>query len=298
MINNYLCTTPLQLLNIINIIDLYGCGSINIIFYIDNDTIDTNIVEKFNVVFSKKLSIQLISSKEDYLKFNSSNRCDSFHWHSDVSTEYNFILKVNSRNKYIYEEGYSTYHKKFNYSIKNKLWHLIKRLPTYIGGGQAINGIYLYFPNLYRAIHPNIRLKILKIHRPLIYFIMEVWSDLIKIYDLSQFNQLENKKILLYATGLGKNKNLFDNKNYYDFKLIKTHPRFQGKIIIDSFIQVSKYLPLEILLFLLYKNNNKVDLIHYNCSTVLYTKYILNSYKNISDNNFFRSCYDNVVTHV
>jgi hypothetical protein len=297
----FVCSKPLQLLNILNIIQNNNSYQSKLI-----------IVEKFKTKSFqeameknlKKFFSEVIFLEEYYnipLEINFS--VDRLFIDSDFGANKYIIEKIKASKNLVYEEGYGIYRHNYIDSIILKIKYRLKNLSTYIGNCNITDKVIVYRPDVYTLSHK------LKSDKKVSSFNISFYENLVFNFDLFReiFNYtglVENMKgkILLIAEtwGFDEFNIVFSQKdlNSYDHIFVKSHPNNYENIKYEflssiEHTRIDNPIPIEFIIYELYNMNIETTLIHAGSSSILYmNKFLHKSIDLLSDKDNFKKDYD------
>ena len=272
-IDLYICSKPLQYLNICNIpcsesvqqkkfLLVYG------VFY---DSVNfTNNIRKYDSRWDRVI----FCSSNKWFLYVIRYRVNNLFYSVD-STLVGLLHFIKRFNFYLYEEGAGTY-TQLKIKKRNRWLAAILGTGIVMGTSKYLKGIFVYHPEYYcEQIHPQC--KVFKFKSAFRQIIKEQSNLFLKISQ-STFPkniQVSNSKILLYLTDWDYQITVIERmlklKKKFDFLFIKPHPqrkkedmpRFDGIDIIYTSMMV------EFLLQFWICNGNEITVMHHNSTAII-----------------------------
>jgi hypothetical protein len=304
--NLFICSKPIQLLNVLNIVqnsDIISDSNILFIVRIfDTEKYKVNILKNLKKYFFEIIFIDTYDCIPSVIDFKVNNLFID----SDFGAIKYLIENISANTNIVYEEGYGTYRHNYIKGIILILKYRTKGLATFIGGCDKTNEVFVYSPEMYIRSH-NIKSK--KYISPFqVSFIQNLKNNhkLFKnMFDYEiTISQLSGKVLLIAGTYDFDESNIDYEKvilSSFDHIFFKPHPTNSEKIrynfdkgipmtVIDSDI------PIE---FIIYDLNNmgvKITLLHTGSSAGLYLHdYITESIDLLKPYDPFRMEYDKLL---
>tara|TARA_B100000315_G_C14523927_1_gene562895 strand:+ start:350 stop:1324 length:975 start_codon:yes stop_codon:yes gene_type:complete len=301
--NLFICSKPLQLLNVLNIVQNSDIKSdSNILFIVEKFDLKKNeitIKDNLEAFFS---DIKILAEYEhipSILDF----KVNKMFIDSDFGANRYIIKKISAKSNIVYEEGYGTYRHNYIDSLILKIKYKIKKLSTYIGGCDLTDEIIVYYPDLYIFSHHLINSK--KVKHFQLPFIQNLENNC-KLYKRmfgfdDSFNELFGNVLVIAETYGFDESNLDYNKvnlNIYNQIILKTHPNNYNKIEynfgkdIDCKI-IDNDIPIEFIIYELFKEGLNVTLLHTGSSSILHLhEHLAQSIDLLSVNDPYKIEYD------
>lgn len=280
----FICTKPLQYFNCINIAsDIVGECYLYIIPNFSGAVSFVNRVKEYDKSWDK---IEVINSKE---QLNDARYIPKSSYIVFIDSDLQFSLRNGlCKNAYqvnVYEEGIGTYKKSItdvtSSTFKNnliKLLSYLKIMNSRMGGNKKTNNIYLYNPDNYSYVHPDLKSKVKNFPKMFISNYLEYRSLFINVFGLKNKKIPCDKNILIFLTSNNRHRDFLNDFNYikrsksnYDCCIFKPHPYVQD--LFEDNNNSFQGVMSEILLFELLAKNNQIDVYHYDSSTALYVKH-------------------------
>jgi hypothetical protein len=287
--NIYICSKPLQYINLTNIDKSFNC--LNILF-IENNFINAESFYKIVVEYDKTwdkiffINNGWIGLITHLIQF----KIEKIFYYLDCylvpSILFNCLI---FRELYIYDEGLGTYtHIMHEQTFFKKIINRYLGVPSKPGFHRKVNGIYVYAPKFYLSINENYL-----INRTINSFNLTFQENLkryAKLFEVPIKREIEfiyninNKKIGFYIASWNIDYDFLESINFdiYDNFYIKTHPHnkkintklydFKKISVIHSSILV------EVILQILLDNENEIDVFHYDSSSMIYFSQIPNKF--------------------
>lgn len=294
--NLYYCTKPFQFLSILNIVqNKFEKNSIDHLFickkFLTNDLLQKKIIFHYGEYFDSITFVDEGLQIFNYIDY----KVNIFYTHSDVGEEAVFIRKVSPVYCYIYEEGSATYIKTFCNTFYSKLNAFLRKKSCYIGGLNCVTGVILYYPEAYINLHGE-RKKIVKFP---IDFLSNLNNNYEQFYDIFEYKPLKNLNkscCLIILGGIEINDlNVIDYKKY-DEIFIKQHPHFESGENLNFFGEViDSQIPVEFIIFELYKQGVAIDLYHGDSSAAIYSNDMVYNEINLSKDSNFKIQYKKIL---
>lgn len=273
----YVCSKPLQYLNVCNIPKRFHLANSRILLLIgrfyEGETFCRGVAQKdfrWDQVVLLKNNFQLYC----YLLLHS---FDSLIYGYDNGSIIGIIAFIKRFKLYLLEEGIGTYiHGKKKRGFLAKVIDSITGVSENWGQSSFTKGAFVYYPDLYK--------NFVKCNYPVLSFQYKI-TDIIEkemanFMKLSNFNSsffrgVHDKKILLYATSWNVNEKIIKTmtrlRANYDAVFIKPHPHIKDLSNIDNeFVIIKTNLMIEFIIAIWLKNRNEVTLFHEGSSTELY----------------------------
>lgn len=277
--NVFICTRPLQYLNLKGIVndDLTKNYNILFVFANFNQGVEfTNYIIQYEKCWNE---VHFINSKLDLLKRVFLLKISNLYLSNDVGYNYLVSLFSFSKNIFVYEEGWATYMTtKEKSNIRVVIQKLIYRLigsGNHIGNSILTKGVFVYNPTLFKRNFPKYRKQIDTFYNDFIKRIEKEQFFFNELYNYKSEIDFSNKNVLIYATGWNIDHNVIDQidliKSQYDVLLLKLHPHIKNPNIASENFQILKQnVMLEFYLQGLLKNNNRITVYHDNSFSVLH----------------------------
>jgi len=301
----YVCSKPLQLLNILNIVQSDFTETIcRVLCVIEifsvNQFVRERVLAHYGCLFKE---IIFLSSYEDILLLNKKYNIDKLYIDSDFGTNKHLIKSVNANWNIVYEEGYGTYRHLYIEDLFLRIKYKLKRLSTFIGGCTLTNQVILYRPEVYKLSHKN------KVNSDLVKFTMTFYETLLANWkpfiDIFQYipSTISSAHNVLLIAGTNSHSD-FDVKmlkliqSYsFDYVILKAHPHLNNNVTYDIGLTVNltieSPIPIEFVIYDLYTKGMKVILLHSSSSAAIYmSDCIFKSIDIISQQNSFKKEYD------
>lgn len=269
----YICSKPLQYLNICNIPMSETYCKVLIIcdtFYKAKEFSD-NIR-----IYERQWDKVVLSKSRSWVFTVLRYRVNSLFFGVD-STIVGLLRFVKRFKFYLYEEGAGTYNQ---LKIQDKYRFLTGILGTgeIMGRSKYLNGVYVYFPNYYISqIQPSCPvLSFMFSNRDII---KQKVDDYLRFYgfdaDKEAFLNIKHSNILLYITDWEFQTSTIDEmvkqKENYDFLFIKPHPHIKGESIpvIKGIEILYTNIVVEMIIQVWLNGSNKVTVYHQDSTAII-----------------------------
>ena len=304
----YICSRPIQLLNILNIAQSGKINSVNgYLMIVGNFIVDkitkSKITKHYDYLFKGVYFFKSQNEILDSIDF----KVERLLTYSDVGEEGLFIRNINPSMVVIYEEGYAAYHLTFAYSILSKIKFKIKKKSVYIGGSPITDELVIYHPDVYSKIHRMHASSLISSFRWTLNQVLKYNKN--QFYDIFNYEKIvffRKSTVLLYLLGDPSTTvdfliDLLKKNNNYDHLLIKKHPGFCYSQVADrlnnlenvSFIESN--IPVEYIVYDCFISGALLDLYHETSTTAIYMKKYINNIVEIdTKNSNFKKGYKNV----
>lgn len=277
--NVFVCTRPIQYLNLKGIVEKNKKEVNNILFVFAN----FNKGEEFTQAIKKNENcwneVYFINSKFDLIKKFFIIKIYNLYLSNDLGFNYLISVLSFSKHVYVYEEGWATYMKisekaTFKVSIQKYLYNIFGS-GDHIGNSINTDGVIVYNSNLYKKNFPKYSKKVISFKNNFITQIENEQFFFNNLYKYKDEIDFSNKKILIYATGWQIDqkvlKEIKEIKDEFDFIFLKLHPHIKNNNLKDYFfITLKQNVMLEFYLQELLKKGNEVTVFHDNSFSVLY----------------------------
>lgn len=287
MKNVFICSKPLQFLNIKNIVNNERYNN-KLLIIIDNFKSAKTFKDKILIEDKSWDNIRFFKSRRAAYLYLIFVKIDSLFLDFDAGFDYFFLNFIRYNNFIVYEEGYGTYNPNYS-TINNSNFIkslLIKKLGSKksLGESKLTKEIYVYKSVIYKKLKPQSTKKIHSFKKSFENNLLENKELFEKIY--SPFNELENlsnKNISIYLTSWEINtsilKKMREQIEPQDYIFIKPHPNIRNinNHYLKSFTVIEDSIPIEFILILLLENNNRITIYHECSSSLIY----LLKYKNL-----------------
>lgn len=277
----FICTKPLQYINLCNIPTDESNSKILIIidaFYKASEFskyIENNEHQWSKVIFLKRINTFYKIFRYRWLFFVLFYNVDKLYYSLD-STVIGLLHFIKRFKFFLYEEGAGTYRKQ---RIQNKYKAIAKMFGTseIMGFSKYIKGAFVYYPDYYKSqIAPSCPISRFTLsYRETI---RQMAKKFLCLYDLDsqneEFLKMKDSTILLYITDweiqhstISQMENL---RNEYDYLFIKPHPHIRIKNMPNILGVEVLYtnLIVEIIIDTWLKNNNRVTVLHQDSTAV------------------------------
>ena len=270
----YICSKPLQYLNICNT-PMHGDNKKILIIcdaFYKSYEFSQNIRkyekqwDRVFLVSGRKWVFPVLKYKVDKLFFGLD------------STIVGILHLIKKFKFYLYEEGAGIYNSG-NVRIQKKYRLLAKLLGTgeVIGKSKYLEGIYVYYPSFYISkIQPSCPVHSFKM--PYRDVIKQNVNRFLKLYDFDAnretFLNIKDSKILLYLTDWEYQTSTIERmkkeKHNYDYLFIKPHPhiRIENIPVIEGVEVLYTTLVVEMIIQVWIENNNEITVYHQDSTAV------------------------------
>lgn len=272
-IDVFICSKPLQYLNICNIPTSYSNNKILIIcdaFYKAQEF--ANNIRKNEKQWNKVIFTKGYNWFFHVLRYKVNNL-----YYGLDSTIIGVLHYIKRFNFYLYEEGAGSY--RF-LQIQNKYKYLARFLGTggIMGQSKYLKKIFVYHPNYYVSqIHPSCPVSTFNIsYREMI---KQNSSNFINLYNFNEneasFLKITNSKILLYITDWEYQTSTIrimqEQISNYDYLFVKPHPHIKENILssIEGINIIYTSLVVEVILDVWLKGNNSITVYHQDSTAII-----------------------------
>ena len=302
-IDIFICSSPLQLLNILNIVQSKQIsGNNGYLFVRVNKFWNINQVDKDKITdcYGRLFKKIIFVNKPNEILCNIDFGVRTLLTYSDVGLEKIFIEQFGASRVVIYEEGYATYHPTFAYSTLLKIKYIIKGFAPFIGASSLTNEVVVHYPRVYSQVHKkNSSTSVTKFNST---FVQTLENNRREFYDIFGFETISltgvKNVLLVLLTEEEDNNNKLLTKiskkgEHYDLVLLKKHPlcgfdvnnkwlEYNNTLLIESNI------PVEYLIYDFNSYNVSIDMYHDSSTSAIYMKEHLSKVFNIGSDKFQR----------
>jgi hypothetical protein len=301
----FICSSPVQMLNILNIVQSKKISSNNgYLFFLFNKNFNINEAAKNKIIdyYGKFFKNILFVKKQNEVFENINIGVSTLFTYSDVGLERIFIKQFNPSRVVIYEEGYATYHPTFAYSILLKIKYLIKGFATFIGNSSLTNEVIVHYPRVYSQVHKKgSSTSIAKFNST---FVQTLENNLHEFYDIFDFEapSLSGvKNVLMVMLGDSDYNNQLSLKiskevANYDLLIFKKHPLHDFNSLSIQFSNamfIESNIPAEYIIYDCNSYNVSIDIYHESSTTAIYMKEHISKAVNMGSGEFQRH-YDKI----
>lgn len=279
MVDVFVCSKPLQYLNLKNIPLEYSSQRKKMLIIVNafygSHSFYKYVKETdktwYRVVFASSDSRALV-----YIMFLNISR---LFINYDISIQLAILYKIKNMEIYTYEEGVGSY-----YSVKKWNSGALACVRKLLGVGQVNNSshyltaCFLYRPDIFYKIRPESTLIVKRMCNPFLKSLennMEFWF---RYYDFkkSGLSDIRNKKILIYITSWEiSEKILFEirkREKEFDKIIIKPHPHIKEieYTLSKAYTVLRTPIMVEMILLYLRNNNNSICVFHESSTSMVY----------------------------
>lgn len=276
----YVCSKPLQYFNIRNIRCDAPSGKKILIFmdyFMDARTFYER-VKKYDHTWSDVL---FFSGRFQVYRYIFCHHAYNLFVELDATFFFGVLHSLGCfKNMFMFEEGFGNYRTDRYGKPSHGLKKLIDRLTgvsVLAGESKFLTGEYLYLPDLYKTIFPNLNKDIRTFNKPFIAHLQDEIPFFLKLSDgYEDFLPLKDKRIGIYLTSHHIDSNFIDaikkDSPSLDLMYIKLHPHIKN---IDGLEQyqlkiIRSNIMIEFLLLILLNNGNKLTIYHDNSTSVIW----------------------------
>lgn len=271
-VNIFICSKPLQYLNICNIPVTDSNKKILVICDAFNKALDfTDNIRKYEKQWDEVILAHRRSWVFTVLRY----RVDKLFWGLDTTLV--GVLHFIKRFKfYLYEEGAGMYR---HLEIRDKFKLLTRIIGTgkFMGTSTYLYEIFVYYPDFYISqINPTCQVS--SFNLPYRQMIKQNIDKFLKLYGFNineePFLNIKNSKILLYLTDWEYQESTIEKmkqmRSNYDYLFIKPHPHIRQESIPDikGIDILNTTLVVEIIIHIWLDNNNSITVFHQNSTAI------------------------------
>lgn len=302
----FICSTPLQLLNVLNIMQSTLVSGFNgYLFIVEN--FEINQISKDKIIhYYKNLFKKIIFVKtQDEVFDNIDCGTRTLVIYSDVGKGQKvFIERFSSLKVVIYEEGYATYHPTFAYSLLEKFKYYIKGYASYIGASSLVHEVIVYNPNIYCRSHGRYSCdSVIEFKSTFLEVLINNKDEFYDIFNFVAPSLTGVNNVLLLLFGEPENvekqfKQALQKIDYYDLVVVKEHPRYcyNGNYLdghnSEKIFYLDLKIPLEYFIYNCSLNNIVVDMYHESTTAAIYMKEYIDRCTNVHQDNDFKKEYN------
>ena len=304
--NIFICSKPLQLLNVLNIVQSTLISGFNgYLFIVENFEINQiskdKIIHYYSKLFKKIIFVKTQDEVFDYIDCN----IRTLVTYSDVGKGQRvFIERFSSLKVVIYEEGYAIYHPTFVYSRLARFKYYIKGYAPFIGASPLTHEVITYNPKIYYRSHGRYSCdSIIEFKSTFLGALIRNQNEFYDIFNYVDHSLPGVNNVLLLLLGESDNiekffKQALQKMDQYDLVVVKEHPShcYNGNYLDSdksvNILYLESNIPIEYFIYNFSLNNIAVDMYHESSTTAMYMKEHINRCTNVGPDNDFKKEYD------